>query len=176
MYSRFQVCCVPFNPPKNGCSYMPNTKKTGLGARVKQLREERGWSQNELAAQLPGVKQQSVDQLENGKVARPRFLPELAAALSTSVQWLLTGDGPANPKKASPQLQSIDAELLRDVVVAVEHVLEGHKPKMDTRHRAEMIAVLYDMMRKEDKINSEKMQQAANNIVSYSAFIKRGSS
>lgn len=152
---------------------MANNKKSGLGARVRQLREERGWSQNELAAQLPGVKQQSVDQLENGKVARPRFLPELATALSTSVQWLLTGEGQASQKKSSAQDGSLDAELLRDVVMAVEHVLDQNKTKIDSKHRAEMIAVLYDMMRHEDKAGAEKMQQAASNIISYSRFIKR---
>ncbi|NDE90367.1 MAG: XRE family transcriptional regulator [Alphaproteobacteria bacterium] len=152
---------------------MPNTKKQGLGDRVRQLREERGWSQNELAAQLPGVKQQSVDQLENGKVARPRFLPELAVALRTSVQWLLTGDGlPAHMPAADV---SIDTVLLRDVMAAVETVLDQQKAKLDHKHRAEMIAVLYDMMRNEEKNNPEKMQQAASNIISYSKFLKRGS-
>lgn len=152
---------------------MPQHKKSGLGARVRQLREERGWSQNDLAAQLPGVKQQSVDQLENGKVVRPRFLPELATALSTSVQWLLTGEGQATQKKSASQDGNIDAELLRDVVIAVEQVIEHSKTKIDNKHRAEMIAVLYDMMRHEEKINPEKMQQAANNIISYSRFLKR---
>ena len=152
---------------------MPQNKKSGLGARVRQLREERGWSQNDLAAHLPGVKQQSVDQLENGKVARPRFLPELATALSTSVQWLLTGDGQSTQKKSSTQDGSIDAELLRDVVLAVEQVVEQNKANIDNKHRAEMIAVLYDMMRHEEKNNPEKMQQAASNIISYSRFLKR---
>lgn len=152
---------------------MPHHKKSGLGARVRQLREERGWSQNDLAAHLPGVKQQSVDQLENGKVARPRFLPELATALSTSVQWLLTGEGQSSQKKSAMVDGGIDAELLRDVVIAVEHVIELSKTKVDNKHRAEMIAVLYDMMCHDDKANPEKMQQAASNIISYSRFLKR---
>jgi transcriptional regulator with XRE-family HTH domain len=152
---------------------MSNNKKSGLGQRVRQLRIEKGWSQNDLAAQLPGVKQQSVDQLENGKVSRPRFLPELASVLSTTVQWLLTGDGPATHKKSASHDTVIDAELLRDVVVAVEHVLERNKTKIDNKVRAEMIAVLYDMMRVEEKATSEKMLQAASNIVSYNRFLKR---
>ncbi len=160
---------------------MPHSKKNGLGARVRKLREERGWSQNDLAAQLPGVKQQSVDQLENGKVARPRFLPELAMALCTSVQWLLTGDGEvAAQKKLTSHAHdgSVDVVLLRDVVVAVEHVLEQHKAKVEPLHKAEMIAVLYDMMRYEEKIsaekpNHEKIQQAAGNIIGYHRFLKR---
>lgn len=152
---------------------MPH-RKSGLGARVRQLREERGWSQNDLAAQLPGVKQQSVDQLENGKVGRPRFLPELATVLRTSVQWLLTGDGQPNVKKGHASDATIDAELLRDVMIAVEKVLTQNNTKMDEKHRAEMIAVLYDMMRNEEKATAEKMQQAASNIISYSKFLKRG--
>lgn len=152
---------------------MANTKKNGIGARVRQLREERGWSQTDLAAQLPGVKQQSVDQLEQGKVSRPRFLPELAQVFSTSVQWLLTGDGPKTQKRPASDT-AVDAELLRDVVIAVENVLEQRKTKIDHKLRAEMIAVLYDLMRVEEKTNPEKMEQAASNIISYNSFLKRG--
>ena len=42
--------------------------KNHLGDRVRKLREEKGWSQSELAAHLPGVRQQSIDQLERGAV------------------------------------------------------------------------------------------------------------
>jgi transcriptional regulator with XRE-family HTH domain len=152
---------------------MATHKKHGIGARVRQLREERGWSQVELASHLPGVKQQSVDQLEQGKVSRPRFLPELATAFSTSVQWLLTGEGAKNQKKTLSDT-ALDIELLRDVVAAVEHVVGQSKTKIDNKHRAEMIAVLYDMMLGEDKANAEKLNEKASNIISYSTFIKRG--
>ncbi|MBI3419189.1 MAG: helix-turn-helix transcriptional regulator, partial [Proteobacteria bacterium] len=96
--------------------------KGHLGQRVRALREEKGWSQSALAAQLPSVRQQSIDQLENGHVKRPRFLPELAQVLGTHVQWLLTGQGARAAARARKD-SVIDADLLRDVFVAVEDVL-----------------------------------------------------
>jgi transcriptional regulator with XRE-family HTH domain len=151
---------------------MSGQNTSGLGGRVRQLREARGWSQSDLAEKLPGVKQQSVDQLEQGKVARPRFLPELAQILHTSVQWLLTGDGSPTQQSNAAE-QSIDAQLLRDVMIAVENVLAQQKSTLDNKHRAEMIAVLYDMMRHENINSPEKMQLAANNIISYNRYLKR---
>jgi phage repressor protein C with HTH and peptisase S24 domain len=63
-----------------------------LGARVRQCRLSLNWSQAELARRI-GVKQQSVDQLESGKVSRPRYIVELAEALNVPLEWLRHGKG-----------------------------------------------------------------------------------
>jgi transcriptional regulator with XRE-family HTH domain len=137
------------------------------------VREEKGWSQSELAALLPGVSQQSIDQLERGHTRRPRFLPELAQALGTHVQWLLTGEG----KRAgapTKRLESIDTMLLRDVFVAVEHVLSSRPgKKLSLEQKARLISALYEMTYSEGRRSPEKIMQAANNIVSYDQFLKR---
>ncbi|MBT6959844.1 MAG: helix-turn-helix transcriptional regulator, partial [Rhodospirillaceae bacterium] len=52
-----------------------------LGARVRQCRLALSWSQADLANRI-GVKQQSIDQLESGKVSRPRYIVELAESLN----------------------------------------------------------------------------------------------
>lgn len=149
---------------------MSDKRKNTLGMRVRQLREERGWSQSELAAHLPGVKQQSVDQLEQGRVVRPRFLPELADALGASMQWLLTGEGERRP---APQAEaSVDSDLLRDVVVAVETVIAHNKTHLSTEERARLIAALYELMQREEKRDSQSMAQAAQNIIRYEQFRK----
>jgi len=63
-----------------------------LGARVRQCRLALNWSQAELAERLD-VKQQSIDQLEAGKVKSPRYVIELAQALNVPLEWLRHGKG-----------------------------------------------------------------------------------
>lgn len=72
-----------------------------IAERVKKLRIHRGMTQTELASKTH-TSQQAIQQLEDGKVRRPRYLPELAMALGCDVRWLLTGEG--NPKKGSDAL------------------------------------------------------------------------
>ncbi len=74
-----------------------------LAERVAKAREARGWSQAELARRVSArrrargkgaVRQQSVNQLEQGGVDAPRYLLELAEALEVDVAWL-SGQGAA---------------------------------------------------------------------------------
>lgn len=68
-----------------------------LAERVAKAREARGWSQAELARRVSArrrahgkgaVRQQSVNQLEQGGVDAPRYLLELAEALEVDLAWL----------------------------------------------------------------------------------------
>ena len=152
---------------------MSKTGKLHLGHRVRQLREQKGWSQSELASQLPGVHQQSIDQLERGRVKRPRFLPELADVLGTPVQWLLTGEGHKLSVRTKKAGSDIDADLLRDVVIAAEHVLAERMGKIDLESKVKLICALYDLMRTEQHLTADKLKQAANNIVSYDQFLQK---
>ncbi|CAH6577197.1 TPA: helix-turn-helix domain-containing protein [Citrobacter freundii] len=87
-----------------------------ISSRVKSKRTQLGLNQVELAERV-GTTQQSIEQLENGKTKRPRFLPELAVALGTSVDWLLNGSaevnvkyaGPNNPKGKYPLISAVSA-------------------------------------------------------------------
>ncbi|MFS6817213.1 MULTISPECIES: XRE family transcriptional regulator [Citrobacter] len=62
-----------------------------IAERVKLRRSELGMTQAELAAKAE-TSQQAIQQLEDGKTRRPRYLPELSVALNCSVKWLLTGN------------------------------------------------------------------------------------
>lgn len=68
-----------------------------LGERIRHLRKLRGMSQQQLAARITAlgarVSQPAIDQAEK-TTRRPRYLPELAAALGTSTEWLLYEKGP----------------------------------------------------------------------------------
>ncbi|MDH0767871.1 MULTISPECIES: LexA family protein [Citrobacter freundii complex] len=61
-----------------------------IATRVKSKREALGLTQTELAL-MAKTSQQAIEQLENGKTKRPRYLPELADALKVPIDWLLNG-------------------------------------------------------------------------------------
>jgi transcriptional regulator with XRE-family HTH domain len=72
---------------------MREVDKKAFGARVARRREALNLSQGDLAKHV-GMKQQGVDNIEHGVVARPRLMRELATALKTTERWLLWQEGP----------------------------------------------------------------------------------
>lgn len=62
-----------------------------IAERVKNRRSELGMTQAELAAKA-NTSQQAIQQLEDGKIRRPRYLHELSIALNCSTGWLLSGN------------------------------------------------------------------------------------
>ncbi len=66
-----------------------------IGARIKRAREAKGMSQLRLAREV-GVPFQRVSEWERGIVSpSARYLRAIADALSVSIDWLLSGVGPA---------------------------------------------------------------------------------
>ena len=61
-----------------------------IGTRARQRRRDLGLSQSEVARRI-GVKPQSVQQLEAGKIAKPRYILDLANVLQVSPDWLSHG-------------------------------------------------------------------------------------
>lgn len=61
-----------------------------IAERIKEKRKKLNMSQRELA-ELVGIKQQSIHQIESGLTKKPRFLFEIALALNCEIGWLLTG-------------------------------------------------------------------------------------
>ncbi|MFS8201970.1 helix-turn-helix transcriptional regulator [Streptomyces sp. CWNU-52B] len=76
-----------------------------IGANIRHLREERGWSQARLArevcqaARVTGepVGRQEISRWETGKRTPREWLPFIAAALGVTVDALSTPQGPAEP-------------------------------------------------------------------------------
>lgn len=67
--------------------------KYPIGAKIAARRREIGVSQQALADAV-GMRQASIADIEAGKVKRPGKLMEIAAALRTSQEWLIGGEGP----------------------------------------------------------------------------------
>ena len=61
-----------------------------IGERVKKKRIELNISQASLA-ELVGMKQQSISDLEAGNIEKTRNIVEIANALNCSVEWLYYG-------------------------------------------------------------------------------------
>lgn len=66
-----------------------------IGATIRAAREAKGLSQADLARAI-GIKQQSLDSVENGKTAKSKYLPEIAAELG------LKPDDVGLPKETVP--------------------------------------------------------------------------
>lgn len=64
-----------------------------IGDRVRHLRTLKEWSQSDLAREIGDpVKPQSIQQLEAGEVAHPRYIYRLAEVLGADPEWLLHGE------------------------------------------------------------------------------------
>lgn len=116
---------------------------------------------------MPGVKQQSLHQLEHGKVAYPRYLHELAQVLGVSAEWLRTGSGEPVRLPQAELAEHVDPRLLWDVMVEVERTLEFHGVRLDHEHKACAIGAVYEVMLNESGDAGDKLAAAVDNIVRY---------
>lgn len=83
-----------------------------IAERVKQRREALGMNQKQLSAAVKAkggsISQAQISAMETGIVNRPRSLPELAAALQVSIDWLVDDDLPPDrATSASPMPRKI---------------------------------------------------------------------
>jgi transcriptional regulator with XRE-family HTH domain len=89
-----------------------------LGARIRQARDERGWSQNELASRA-AIKQPTLQRIEAGLRLDPsiRTIAAIASALDLSVDTLLAHRAGTATSKGSVSRVTLDAieELTRHV-------------------------------------------------------------
>lgn len=71
-----------------------------LGGRVKQRRNQLGWSQEELA-QKSGIGQGTISKMERTDQESTTFIVELAQALGVSATWLRTGVNEKSSRNSS---------------------------------------------------------------------------
>lgn len=136
-----------------------------LGSRVRRLRVARGLTQGQLADLLPGVSQQSIDQLEQGMVRRPRYLPELAACLGVSHDHLRTGDRPKRTRAQPQSLMAIDPRLLADIVTVVEREFDKADISLDVSAKSQVVSGLYEILIAEnDMTRHAELAAAARDI------------
>lgn len=86
-----------------------------LGRRLKDAREKRGLTQEQLAAKVPGASQAAISALERRNSETTTLLFEFADVLQINPRWLLTGEG----------VSGLDGPLLGDPSDPLLHQLIG---------------------------------------------------
>ena len=77
-----------------------------LADRLKYLRQFHNLSQAELA-QIAGTTQQAIQQAESGKARQPRYLHQVARALSIPVDWMVFGHAVEGPSKTNVEQEGL---------------------------------------------------------------------
>lgn len=124
------------------------------GERIRERRKYRRWSLNKLA-QLAGVSQGYLSDVENGKVASPSasVLIKLAAALETSVDYLLgRTDDPSPPSLSDVDIIRADMPL---PPLGWDELSEEEKEEVRDITRRFEETIIADILRKKKERGSE---------------------
>jgi phage repressor protein C with HTH and peptisase S24 domain len=77
-----------------------------MGERVAAERENKGWSQVELAAEVTRrgykIRQSAIGNIESGRTKNPKCVVQLAAALDVNAPWLQFRRGPKTARSSAP--------------------------------------------------------------------------
>ncbi len=127
-------------PRKSRRLYHP----TGLGARIRALRLERGWTQEDLAREA-GVKRAWISLVEQGirrKRINVEYLERTARALGVDMRYLITGYGPP-PRTVKADVPAEVLPLWEWMVQTVpppviRHFLEGLRAAWIAMHEGPM--------------------------------------
>jgi transcriptional regulator with XRE-family HTH domain len=122
----------------------------GVGARVRQVRQEKGFTQKDLA-DLSGVCQQMISKLEVGKAQGSANIVRLALALDVSPAWLEGISNHKNPaqNKSTPVKET---PLNRKALHACIEYLTGKSVLLGAsnyRQQAEIFALCYELCTQE---------------------------
>lgn len=104
-----------------------------IADRLKEARQELGWNQAQLAAQV-GVAQSTIGNIEAGQRKRPRELLSIAKALGVSAEWLETGKGGKTGRDMErPPLKLVVADKqpsVREVVSSLASIAAQQRPTL----------------------------------------------
>ncbi|MCW8929096.1 MAG: helix-turn-helix domain-containing protein [Gammaproteobacteria bacterium] len=108
--------------------------RKAFGTRVKKLRKQKHWTQKELAAKVD-IRYQLLNKYESGQHIPPAStLINLADALDTTIDYLLTG----NPIESSPlsntflfkrfkEIESFNKEEQDTVITLIDAMIAKHR-------------------------------------------------
>lgn len=102
-----------------------------LGGRIKQILDEKGMSQSQLA-RLVGVKQQTISYIcsPDSPAGTSRYATKIAEALGVNPVWLQTGDGGQYNPVVRIEVEGVSVLLKRIPLLRTEEVL----PFIDGTH------------------------------------------
>lgn len=122
--------------------------KKAFGRRIRQLREDRGWTQEDLAKLLK-VSTPTITEYETGKkISRPDKLDKLANIFKTTIDYLIGRTDEKEPiEEIKKDVQSNTPDILK--------ILKEYKPNWDgkpiTERQAKLLISLCETILKEDE-------------------------
>lgn len=123
-----------------------------IGARIRQVRDERGISRAELV-RLSGVPYPTLAGLENGDQNSSTKLHALAQALGVSVRWLETGQGSRTDAllPLASQAVRLDPLMLSQTHEFLETAFALQGKQFDLQDNWDLFADAYDYLVEDDR-------------------------
>lgn len=89
--------------------------------RIQMLMDQHGMKQDDLA-RITGISQNAVHKILSGKTQKSRFLPDIAKALATTVEYLENGESKKDAKGESELQKSTRVKIFRDIDELLDQV------------------------------------------------------
>ncbi len=159
-------------------------KLNTIAERVAYARSTMGWNQTELATEI-GIRAQAIQQIEDGKTKRSRYLPDIAEACQVPFNWILKGGKlpkntyPIEQKTTPPEInentpgystsETIIGREISEIVTQVLDILAREKfitiNNINTKNIGEIIGFAF---------NNRAIKSAAEstkNVIDYLKFV-----
>lgn len=126
------------------------TKLSSIGERLIYARELRGIKSQQALANLVGVRQSAIGNIESNARKRPRDLLKIASVLRVSPEWLETGEGPMD-----------EPEKFREDVLELAEEMQKLSPEQVSKIRALVLA--FNPVEEDDRGNVYQRQAENDN-------------
>ncbi len=118
--------------------------------RVRETRKKMGWSQARVAERT-GVSRDTVGRIERGQFPHSVFLGNLSELAGVSCDWLVLGKKTRARRLGDPPtITKLDEAVLVEALAGVEEELQELEVTLEPKKKAELIALLYDMMGRDE--------------------------
>ena len=120
-----------------------------VGARLAEARTRIGDNQTDFAQKLGLKNYQSWQGYEKGlKSPKIDMIYRIAELTNTSVDWLVSGNGPTSSAVSEARLgEAFDSELMKLIVVSIEGWLEDTDQFIPAEKKAQLFILLYNKYR-----------------------------
>jgi len=113
-----------------------------IAVRLNQLREERGWSEREMARQL-GVNANTLRPYLHDRTPKANQLARFARVLGVNLEWLATGTGPRERTPIESETLFLDRGLMREVIMRTWREIKQDKLRPTAEEFADLVLIRY---------------------------------
>ncbi len=137
-----------------------------IGDRIKTVRIKNSLTQQAFAKSL-GIAQSYLSELEKGiKTPSDTILIALSYRYEINIDWLYKGKGAISDSNIK---QLLKLDFIKEIIEAVEIVVEREKAKLSPNKKAEIVILLYEKLHKEEADFKGKGRETvlADNIIKF---------